>query len=383
MINLQEIFIVNITGAILLLILPHLRLNSKEHMHYGDQLFSIMSWVSFGALIIEMLTFVINGQPGTVCRVLSYIFNGYLFLASAGIGMLWVFYIDYSIYHSVKRLRQRFVPLFLPFFLVAILILFDMFGAGNIFYITSENLYVRGPFVFLSYIVMFFYFFYSFILESYAIKQNIHILFPIHYFVLPCMAGTVIQGMFYGITIGWFCVSIAFLLTHIQCQNLNTYVDDLSGLYNRRYYNYYINKTAHSEKCRQLGGIMIDVNHFKEINDRFGHIMGDDAICNVSAILTEVTNERAAAFRLSGDEFAIIGINFTNQEISSIISDLHQQVDAFNAKNEKPYRISLAIGYTVYPTEEFDPDKFFHQMDTKMYEAKAAYYSQNGKDRRK
>ena len=383
MINIQEIVIVNLTGAILFLILPFLRLKSKEYMHFGDYLFNLMSWVSFGALIIEIFTFLIDGRYGVMWRILSYLFNGYLFLASSGVGMLWILFLDYTIYHSLKRLRQHIVPIIIPFLLVAVLVVLDMFGTGNIFYITPDNVYVRGPLVSISYIVMFLYYAYSFILAIIAAKNNAHIPFPLHYFVLPCVFGTLFQGIHYGITIGWFCVSIAFMLIQMQVKNLNAYVDDLSGLYNHQYYNYYIDKIVRSGKCRTLVGIMMDMNHFKSINDQYGHMMGDDAIRNLGNILTRISTEHITAFRLSGDEFAIISDNLSEQETKQLIDSLMKEIDSFNTKNEKPYTISLAIGYVLYDNSEFNSDAFFHQMDKKMYESKSAYYSQHPNNRRR
>ena len=61
-------------------------------------------------------------------------------------------------------------------------------------------------------------------------------------------------------------------------QNFNTFVDETSGLFNRKYMNFYLEK-AHKTNPRQLYGLMMDVNDFKKINDRYGHSMGDREMC--------------------------------------------------------------------------------------------------------
>ncbi len=381
-INIQEILIVNITGAVLLLILPFLQKGIVKGKD-DDRLFCAMSWISVVALVVEIVTFFIDGKPGSTMRILAYLLNGYLFLASALTGVLWVLYVDFSIYRSRKRLRQLLFPMALPFVCVGVLVLLDFFGMGIIFSITPENVYVRGRFVSLSYIVLFFYIIYGIVSSIRAIKKNGHILFPVHFFMLPCMVGMLLQGMCYGITLGWFSVSIAFLLAQMQTQNFKAYVDDLSGLYNRRYYNYYINRVAHSERCHTLSGIMMDINEFKQINDRFGHVIGDDAIRSTAKILTKITSDHNTAFRLSGDEFAIVSENLSFWATQQLLADLQRELEAFNEKGEKPYQLSLAVGYLLYDTENFNSDAFFHQMDTKMYESKAAYYAKCGRERRR
>ena len=222
--------------------------------------------------------------------------------------------------------------------------------------------------------------------------------FPAHYFVLPCVVGTIVQGAHYGIVMGWFSVALALMIAQIQSQNFQAYIDDMSGLYNRRYYNYYVDKKAHSARCTSLSGVMLDINDFKRINDRFGHMMGDDAICSMSSILSDVmgdnairdlagiltklTTERITAFRLSGDEFVVISANLSLEMTAQLVEDLQRRITMFNESGEKPYQLSVSIGYLVFDTKDFQSDEFFHQLDMKMYEAKAAYYAQAGVDRR-
>ena len=128
---------------------------------------------------------------------------------------------------------------------------------------------------------------------------------------------------------------------------------------------------------------MMDVNHFKSINDQYGHTVGDDAIRSIGRILSEATTEHSIAFHLSGDEFVIISSEGQAQETEYLMERIRQQVEQFNATSNKPYQLSLAMGYTICDTANLDSDTFLHRMDMKMYEAKAAYYSQSGRNRRR
>lgn len=382
-INLDEILVVNTAGILMLLVLPFLRMRTREPKHFDDHLFNWMVVFTLAALVTETLSFVVDGIPGRANHILCYLLNGYLFLASSAVGMIWVCYVDYHIYRSLKRLRRYAAFIAAPFLLVAALVLGDLFGAGNIFRITADNVYVRGPLLMLSYFVLFYYYIYSIIVAVIAVKWRYHVrFFPVHYFILPCVLGTVAQWMRYGISAGWFGVSLAILFIQMQIQSRGAFVDDLSGLYNRRYYNYFIHRIANPRKNRIISGVMLDLNDFKSINDRCGHLMGDDAIRSLGRILAEVTTERSTTFRLAGDEFIILSPGFGEAQTQQLIGDFQRSVEAFNRSSDQPYALSVSIGYAVFETAGFDSDRFLHQMDTKMYEAKAAYYSQNSKNRR-
>lgn len=122
---------------------------------------------------------------------------------------------------------------------------------------------------------------------------------------------------------------------------------------------------------------MIDVNHFKAINDQFGHTAGDDAIRALGGILSEITTERNTAFRLSGDEFVLLSADLSREDTEHLIRELQAAVKRFNDRGEKPYQLSLAVGYSVFSTENFDSDQFLHQMDMRMYADKAQYHSEH------
>ncbi|MDD6188568.1 MAG: GGDEF domain-containing protein [Clostridiales bacterium] len=361
MINYAEMLVANATGVSVLFILLIFRFRNREQRQPADQLYDLMVAITFGALLLETLTFYIDGCSGTVFRVLQYASNGYLFLASSCVGMLWCFYVDYRIFHSMKRLYRRLIPLGLPFLVIAVLVVLDLFGMGNLFMINSDNIYVRGRLLFLSYGVVFFYYIYSIVLAVSAVQSNGHAqFFPVLYFVLPCIVGTIVQGLFYGLSVGWLGASLAFFFVQMQLQNFNAFVDDLSGLYNRRYYNYLLDKTVKSRNVKSISGIMIDVNHFKSINDQYGHTAGDDAIRSLGVILSEVNTERSTAFRLSGDEFVLLSPDLSPEGTEQLTCELQAAVERFNNRGEKPYKLSLAVGYSIFSTENFDSDQFMH-----------------------
>lgn len=382
-INLGEILVVNTTGVAILLVLMLLRVENKATKHTGDFLFEAMSGLTLGALVLETLSFLLDGQPGRWIHLLQYAANGYLFLASCAVGLLWVLFVNTQIYHSRNQLRKRLPLLLPPFLLIVLMILCDFFGTGLIFSITEENVYFRGRMGFMPYLVLFYYYGSSFVLAIRAVRHNNHVhFFPIYYFVIPGVVGTIVQGLFYGLAAGWFSVCLALCFIRMQLQNRSTFVDDLSGLYNRKYYLYYLHKLQNNRRNKTICGIMLDVNHFKRINDQFGHTMGDDAIRNVGQILSEAASENSIVFRLAGDEFIILTAGAQEEQMAALQERINQALEQFNAASGKPYQLSMAMGCVTCDPVGLNSDRFLHEMDTKMYQAKAAYYSQAGKSRR-
>lgn len=371
MINIQEIVIVNAAGIINLIVLLLSRYDKRKVKHFSDRLFNVMIAVTFIALIAETVSFIIDGKQGVIVRILQYVLNGYLFLASSGVGMVWVIYVYLRIFRNWNLIKKRIIYAALPFAAVVVSVIADFFGTGLLFYVTEDNVYHRGSIVMLPYIVVFIYYIASLVFSAMAVNKNNHVrFFPTLYFVIPCLAGTIVQNLNYGLSVGWFCVSLAFMFVQMQLCNQNAYIDDLSGLYNRKYYDSVIDRLNSLKRNKTISGIMIDVDQFKCINDQFGHVVGDNAIVNLGKIITGVVGENDMAFRHAGDEFIIISTNITEEMAAEIVERLEKAVDEFNEASGKLYRLSLSIGYVVSSMDNFDPEKFLHEMDMRMYEKK-------------
>ena len=197
--------------------------------------------------------------------------------------------------------------------------------------------------------------------------------FPTSYFVIPCMAGTIVQGIFYGITVGWTSVAMAFVFVYIQMQALNIFEDSLSGLYNRRYMDCILSQAKRNARV-EIFGIMIDVNDFKQINDVYGHSKGDQAIQDIGSILSDSVPNRGLAIRYAGDEFIILLRTDDEKLVKQTISVINQNVEEFNRLKKEPYTLSFAVGYSRFDSETGSIEEFLSEMDREMYRAKQKHY---------
>lgn len=367
MINIPEILVANGTGAILVLFLLLYRIRIAQTNQFDEKAYNFLLIVTFIATINETLSFIIDARPGFIFYILQYISNTICTDASVIVGYCWCLFVEYHIYRNTNRIKKKSRILAIPLIITTILLIINLFGNGIIFSISEKNKYMRGLFSYAVYVTVFFYYIES--IWTVKTTKNDSILvefFPIYYFVVPCMIGTIIQGLFFGIAVGWLCVAIAFILIYIEFQISNSFIDDLSGLYNRKYMNHYLNKLQNA-KNKHVYGFLLDVNDFKVINDTYGHLSGDRAIIHIGKILQNTIGNGCVAIRMGGDEFVIFANFKTNEEALALKKRIEQNVRQFNIHSKEPFHLSFSIGIAKY---NGNIDTFLSAMDDSMYEAK-------------
>lgn len=367
MINIPEILVANGTGAILVLFLLLYRIRIAQTNQFDEKAYNFLLIVTFIATINETLSFIIDARPGFIFYILQYISNTICTDASVIVGYCWCLFVEYHIYRNTNRIKKKSRILAIPLIITTILLIINLFGNGIIFSISEKNKYMRGLFSYAVYVAVFFYYIES--IWTVKTTKNDSILvefFPIYYFVVPCMIGTIIQGLFFGIAVGWLCVAIAFILIYIEFQISNSFIDDLSGLYNRKYMNHYLNKLQNA-KNKHVYGFLLDVNDFKVINDTYGHLSGDRAIIHIGKILQNTIGNGCVAIRMGGDEFVIFANFKTNEEALALKKRIEQNVRQFNIHSKEPFHLSFSIGIAKY---NGNIDTFLSAMDDSMYEAK-------------
>lgn len=323
--------------------------------------------VTFIATINETLSFIIDARPGFIFHILQYISNTISSSDSSIIGYCWCLFVEYHIHRNFKRIKKKSRILAVPLIIATILIFINLLGTGIIFDISKENVYTRGPMNFILYIFVFVYYIESIYTVQKAKNDSILVeFFPIYFFIIPCMIGTMIQGFFFGISTIWLCVAIAFIIVYIEIQISISFIDDLSGLYNRKYMNHYLDKLQ-NDKSKHVYGFFMDINDFKTINDIYGHLKGDQAIIQFGKILQHSIDKDSVVIRMGGDEFVIFAILKSNEEALALKKRIEQNVRQFNIHSKEPFHLSFSIGIAKY---NGNIDTFLSAMDDSMYEAK-------------
>ncbi|UTW05015.1 EAL domain-containing protein [Amphritea atlantica] len=122
-----------------------------------------------------------------------------------------------------------------------------------------------------------------------------------------------------------------------------------------------------------LGLLFIDLDEFKEINDSFGHNLGDQLLKKVAIRLQEHIRENDTLARFGGDEFTIIVEDLLHPEDAAVIAQ--NLLNAFNdpIQLEEHYlHITLSIGISLYPEDADQPEALIRNVDSAMYLAKAS-----------
>ncbi len=149
--------------------------------------------------------------------------------------------------------------------------------------------------------------------------------------------------------------------------------DPLTGVYNRRYFTEVVEQEIARSKryVHPLGFLMIDIDHFKMINDRFGHQMGDRVLQAVAELLQSQVRDTDLVVRYGGDEFLVMLIE-TNGETDTVKQRIHNAVAKRNETNELiPFSVTLSIGSAHWdPTSKKPIELILAEADRRMYAEK-------------
>lgn len=149
--------------------------------------------------------------------------------------------------------------------------------------------------------------------------------------------------------------------------------DHLTNLPNRYYAKKKITTMIHSTKELSVGVIFIDLNHFKAINDSFGHLVGDDVLQQVAQKLTEAIDDSITITRYGGDEFLLIVPRATVEKVEKIVCHMKDKIThvELHALNES-LPISFSVGSSFYPKHGMDFQTLVDHADKEMYKEKRA-----------
>lgn len=150
--------------------------------------------------------------------------------------------------------------------------------------------------------------------------------------------------------------------------------DSLTGLANRSLFHTRLGDAiAHAKRTKQLVAVLLlDLDHFKNVNDSLGHPVGDMLLTQVSERLTACARETDTVARLGGDEFAVIATNMTHGDGAAALA--RKLIDALAAPftlNGQEVFTATSMGITLFPLDDKEPDQLLKNADMALYQAKA------------
>lgn len=145
--------------------------------------------------------------------------------------------------------------------------------------------------------------------------------------------------------------------------------DPLTGIFNRNQLNITINqeigRALRYEK--PFGFLMFDVDHFKKINDNFGHDQGDKVLQHIASLLKDSLRENDTLIRWGGEEFVIIAVEVAEQNLAVLCEKLRQKIASANFAPAG--KVTISIGATMYQKHDTQ-DELLSRADKALYQAK-------------
>lgn len=154
------------------------------------------------------------------------------------------------------------------------------------------------------------------------------------------------------------------------------HIDDVTGLYNQR--KLYKDLSSLVDKFQKEKDpfcvLFIDIDHFKKVNDNYGHLVGTKLLENVARDVKSLLRESDISYRYGGDEFVIILVNSDGSSGKlvgeRILNKICSQDYSIDSRNEKKIKLSVSIGVAEFPTDAKSSQEVLAIADRMMYEAK-------------
>ena len=145
--------------------------------------------------------------------------------------------------------------------------------------------------------------------------------------------------------------------------------DALTGLHNRRYFDLFLkNEIARSRRfSRSLSVIMVDIDHFKEYNDRFGHLAGDEALQQIARCLSSGRREADVVARIGGEEFAIILSETDTAGAVKVAEKVRTNVAEIT---DLKRQVTISLGVSELGEQLIQTDTLLGLADQALYQAK-------------
>ena len=182
--------------------------------------------------------------------------------------------------------------------------------------------------------------------------------------------GTVVTtGLVLSAVVGEGARAMEALRRALQNLKEETIRDPLTGLYNRRFLGDYLSRELIRAKREEgrVALIMIDLDHFKQVNDTAGHAAGDLVLMEIATLLKRHIRGSDIACRYGGEEFTLVLPNATPESA-------HRKAEAIcsaiRENRDKLLEVTASLGVAFFPDHAADPESLLGAADEALYEAK-------------
>lgn len=360
------------TLIIILIFIDYIRKYNTDS--FQRMLFLIILGAAFLSMGSDFISVVLESATGSTRKIFFTVRSLFSIFQNITFYTI-VIFIDYFLYNNEIRSKKllKIYLVFFGFYCISILLNLSL---GFYFTVGERNVLIPGKFEFLRIVISFLPIFLCILdifLSSQRTKQTQLTL--IIYIGLLTGAGALTAVIFKTPSLVWLCLAAALLGTYFFIIRSDSKIDPLTGIGNRYSFNEFIEKLARRNSQGRVfheswAVVMLDMDHFKEINDTLGHVQGDNALRDVATILRGCIRHSDFAARYGGDEF-VLAIR-AESNIEKLIARLRKVLALHNDTAGRPYKLEISYGYDIFTTGGGQSiDDFLAHVDNLMYKHKA------------
>jgi len=362
--NIIPYFNTSIGSCIIIILIAVDYLRRYNTDNFQQRLLIITFCAIFTSAIFDFISLTLEQIPGTKANAaLYYTWSIYLIARNCCFYFCAIF-IDYFAHGSIAR-TGKFLKIVIGLMIVYTVSIIFNFENGYYFYISKENMYVGGSLYNFQIFFSYFPILLALIDISLAPKQiKRSFVFLIIFFLILTALGAALDIILRSTNIIWSCITGALLYIYFFIVRSASKVDSLTGIGNRNNFYEYINVITGQSIKKDYAFIKINLKRLGEINDIFGHLVGDSALRDISAIIKGCIRFTDFAVRYGGDEFIIITTAENN--IKRIIDRINDSVAYQNNNNIRAYKLTISYNYNIYTTNSgCTIQDFLTQLDSK------------------
>lgn len=322
-------------------------------------------------IVLEALSWSVDGISGNLYRNLNWGINTTIYVLNSLPLFFSCSFFDERMISDSKIINFR-RKLYTGVWLIFLVLNLINLRLGWIFIINEHNLYERGPGFVANFgvqlMVLVSYFVFSI---KYLRSTNGRVMSMLLMLATVPVIGGVIQSAFYGVPAVWSMYGLFTLFLFVFLINEDLRHDALTDLHSRGQFEGRVKFLL--KKKRKFTVALIDLDGFKQVNDTYGHLEGDELLRNFANVMQSCVRQTDMASRVGGDEFALIIEESLKDEGFKPIVRLAEAVNKLNQNTDKPYSIAYSIGvHYVDCAQPMTENELLTVIDQRMYANKGS-----------
>lgn len=367
---ITEVFLLAYTFSILL------KLNMSLGSENEIRLLKCIIFTFFGVVLTDIIWAMVEDHVITPSHTLNAAINA-VSISSVTLGCyFWYCFVQYRL-HSERAEDKRFKRLSSIPMVVAVSLNFISIFTEWVFYIDAEGHYSYGPLFLVQAVCCYIYLVIPTIISlalAFKTRSRIQRQEYLIYasYILPSLIAGLTEDYVPTVPVLYLCMFMMIHVLFLTIQDGQIYNDALTGLSNRRRLDQYLeDRLAAASEKHPVSVFMMDMDHFKSINDTYGHIGGDRALKAVGETLQRITaNKASLAARYGGDEFCVVfdGAAYSEDDIDALVNDTLNDIPRSSLL--AGCVLSISVGGMTYTAPQPDYTSAIRQVDERLYQNK-------------